>query len=341
MKIPQRLFERTLSLDEFLNKNICPPVVVTCRGEGTRASAIKKKIIGSDTYVEIEHKISPTSRSSTSASIYDNINIYLNGTYRPEYRLDTLFEMFVELRQRSPILLIDISTMSVRLIALLLAAVAEVHDYKRDAMFSRVFCGYTEPMDYDDSFEIDDGGKDLFRLYKAYDPLSPIPGYYSIDANKRGQRVWAVLLGFEGNRVHLLQNELTNIQSIEAYITTPTMRLGWVNNVFRSNLHFLEGVDNAKPEIKYVAATSPFAIYNQLSDLKRQSVEQEDVIGLYVSPLGTKANALGALLYLLNDPSSTLVYDNPNEDTRKQEKASDKVRVFDVTAPLEFDRMGE
>lgn len=339
MGIPPRLFERTISLEEYLKHVQIPPVFVRYRGEGSRTLAIDERIKSKAIVVELIHRMQPTSRSSTSASINDEIEIYFNNKFERKCTQEELSDVFVALRQFSPDLFIDISSVGVRLMALIMFSLVEICDYQPEDSFKRVYCGYTESKDYKVNFIAGENNEgDHFRFYQSFDPLSPIPGYLSYDATKHGQRTWVVLLGFEGNRVHLIQNELDNIKEIKAYITMPTMKLGWINEVFFHNQHFLQGIDEKKPSIIYLPATSPFATYNGLIELRKQNEASLENRGIQVSPLGTKANALGALLFLLNDPYSALIYDNPNESTRVQEEASDMICVYEITEALRYDR---
>lgn len=339
MTVPPRLFERTISIWTFLDKFTEPLIFVRSHDTGSRATAIKSLLNPNTTFVEIEHRMSATSQSSTSASINDKIIVYINGMRRKEFDSTSLGELFTELRNYSANLLIDISTMGVRLLALLLTSLAEIFDYQPQDAFNHVYCGYTEPRNYKQSSGKQENGIGYFSFYKSYNPLSPIEGYYSLDGSKACQRVWAVLLGFEGNRIHLLQNELSNVNRINAYITTPSMQLEWVNHVFAHNQHFLQGIDGQRPAIDYIPATSPFATYNKLSDLKEEITAIDSKLGLYISPLGTKANALGALLFLLNDSNSVLAYDNPKEKTRRPERASDLIFIYDISQALRYNRI--
>lgn len=323
------LFERTMSLEQYIStyKNKAP---VFISAHKSQTKQLQEKL-GCMSVFGIDHKAKYTSSSSTSADIIDCLEIYKNGDLYVSLKDPNELESFFSeiLSDDTPIFM-DITSMGVRLLAILLSnlvyALSEVENPPR------IFGGYAELKAYSRQGimnEKDNGKQAQFVLYSDFAPLGPLPNFDSIGSDECDQ-LWVVLLGFEGYRTDTIDDELTRINDIVALVTIPSLRLGWSNYAIAENAHFLRGVDHREPSIEYVTASSPFSVYNTLSRLKAKYNGHR----LQVTPLSTKANSLGALLYALNNPECLIVFDNALESSRNREERTDIYHVYEITEPL-------
>lgn len=324
----EKLFERTMSLSSY-NEITNPDLVAFIRykSDSPRSTTVLEKI--KYTYlVEIVHTMQASSDISTSANIIDEITVYVNGEFESKYSCLNLADLFQMLGERFSTLFIDITDIGVRLMSIICTNLAECFDENKN-LFSAVYCGYTEPKEY-----IKSDPHSAFRLYQAFDPVSALPKLASEGIDNDTQ-VWVVFLGFEGDRVNAVQEEIGRIDKIIAALTVPSMKLGWTNYVFEFNSHFLQGVDRENvPEIAYIPAQSPFAAYNYLCEYQNKHYNSR----LLISPFGTKSNSLGAILYAINNRNCAVVFDNPLETTRVAEETSDVSHVYEITAALKVVR---
>lgn len=324
---PTKLFERMMSLDEYLALGLTSgEVLIRHKDENPRAMSIKEKL-NARLIVELTHEMETSSQSSTNANIVDKISVYINGKLDDNFTSTNLDQMFCKLSQHSSSLFFDITNIGTRLMGLLCSSLAECFD-KDDRIFSSVFFGYTEPKDYNRNNNME------IKLYQSFDPMSPLPKLLS-EGSSRAEQIWIVLLGFEGNRVNSIQEEIGHIDDIVATLTVPSLKLGWVNSALEANAHFLQGVEREqRPTIKYISARSPFAAYNFLCEFQSKHKKSR----LQVSPLGTKANSLGVIMYAINNKDCAFIFDNPVENTRPEEEPSNITHVYEMTQAFRYIR---
>lgn len=287
--------------------------------------------LGVTQIIELKHEESYTTSSSTSADIKDCIEIYSNGQCMKKLNsADELELYFLDVLQGNAAVFIDITSMGVRLLAIVLSSLAFVLEDKPE--IPGIYCGYAELKAYTRRGILakkETGKQSQFELYSGFAPLGPLPNFVSTGSDEDKQ-LWIVLLGFEGYRTGTIHDELSRIDDIIALVTIPSLKLGWSNYAVTENSHFLRGVDHCVPTIRYVTAASPFSVYNTLCELQEKYSEYR----LQISPFSTKVNSLGVLLYALNNPECSLVFDNPLEASRPQEEYSDIYHVYEVTEPL-------
>lgn len=323
------LFDRTTDLSHF---NSCtdgvPPVFIT--GKRNNSQNVEASL-GANYVIEFVHSEEYTSSSSTSADIVDKIGIYVNGEcIAKEITLEEFEQKLWNILPNNNIF-IDISSMGVRLLAIVLSNLVFV--LERKAADIKVYCGYAEPTEYSRRGITSDNStwkQSQFALYSDFAPLGPLPNFDSIGSDEKKQ-LWVVLLGFEGYRTDTIDDELSRIDDIIALVTIPSLRLGWSNYAISENSHFLRGVDHRIPSINYVTASSPFAVYNFLCETQ----EKYRDFRLQISPFSTKANSLGALLYALVNPESLIVFDNPLESSRPKTTRGEVYHVYEITEALE------
>ena len=323
------LFERTMGIEGFLSIHQGKKSAFIS-GNRQITELIERKI-NPDRVIEVQHNESYTSGSSTNAEIIDRIKLNCDGNRFAELSSsDELEECLDELLVDGMDVFIDISSMGVRLLSIVLANVFFLYKFKKNKL--RVFCGYEEPKAYKRRGIVPDDEtykQAQFALYDAFAPLGPLPDFVSVGSDEKPQ-LWVVLLGFEGYRTKTIVDDLSRIDDIIALVTIPSLKLGWSNHAISENSHFLRGVDHKMPSIRYVTASSPFAVYNFLCELQRKYKEYR----LQISPFSTKANSLGVLLYALNNPECLIVFDNPLESSRPTAERSDIYHVYEITQAL-------
>lgn len=249
---------------------------------------------------------------------YENDSIIYNGI---EYDLKfQTKELLKDLDKKTPIML-NITALNLRLLGALLFHIKKLE-------FCKVYCIYTEPLRYCKNRKSeDDDYVDRFDLYKKFRGIEAIPGFLRENDENLDER-WIALLGFEGKRSEQIQ-EKYEFDNIVPVITLPSYQPGWHNYVFDENLDLIKKADH-KPE--YIIANSYMSAYNFLQKIVNATPD----LYIRVSPLGTKINALGALLFSLNNMKSVeILYDNPIAEGRISEGCG-KTYVFDISEVINY-----
>lgn len=323
------LFERTMSLEQFLAIQKKKGSILIS-GDSAASSAVRHRLQPERT-INLAHREIYTSWSSTCADIVDKIAISCDNQSIVEISSSAeLEECLNDLISDSIDVFIDISSMGVRLLSIVLANM--MYTYERKDKPLHVYCGYGEPKGYiRRGIQLDrrTNKPAQFALYNAFAPPGPLPDFASVGSDEKPQ-LWVVLLGFEGYRTKAIVDDLSRIDDVIALVTVPSIQLGWSNHAISENSHFLRGVDQKMPSIKYVTASSPFAVYNFLCELQERYSDYR----LQISPFSTKANSLGVLLYALYNPDCLIVFDNPMESSRPIEERSDIYHVYEITEAL-------
>lgn len=214
-----------------------------------------------------------------------------------EYTLKQHLYQFVDLFNKTEPLLLNITAMDIRLLGALLYNIKKLG-------FSKVFCMYSEPLKYRKRDNQDDcEGVDRFDLYKRFRGIQPIPGYLRANDDNLEEK-WVAFLGFDGKRAEQISDRY-DFSDIVPVITLPSFQPGWHNYALQENLDLIRS-NGRKPE--YVVANSFLSAYEYLQKLK----EAHPNSYLRITPLGTKVNALGVLLFSLNQHEGIeILYDNP------------------------------
>lgn len=299
-----RLFEKMYLWDEFVEMYCNEDLLYICnispepRANNVEFEEISKKCTCTKLIIEYN---------------YENDSILLNDElYDLKYGIK---EILYEIDREEPIL-INMTSLKLRPLGALLFHIKRLG-------FRQVYCSYTEPLRYCKSGAQDvEEYADRFDLYKKFRGIDPIPGFLRENDKDRNEK-WIVFLGFEGKRSEQIL-EKYEFDNVVPVVTLPSYQPGWHNYVFLENLDFLKKVDR-KPE--YIIANSYMSAYNYLL----KSVQATPDLYIRVSPLGTKINALGALLFSLNHVDNVeVLYDNPVEEGRISEGCGKKY-VFDIS----------
>lgn len=216
--------------------------------------------------------------------------------------------------------MLNITSLNLRLLGTLLFHLKKLN-------YEKVYCSYTEPMRYCKNKAIFDESEYInrFDLYKKFRGIGAIPGFLRENDKKLNER-WVAFLGFEGKRLEQIY-EIYEFNNIVPVITLPSYQPGWHNYVFDENLDIIKLADR-KPE--YIIANSYMSSYNYLQKMVQASSD----LYIRVSPLGTKINALGALLFSLNNTKNIeILYDNPIAEGKISEDCGNTY-VFDISEVL-------
>lgn len=249
-------------------------------------------------------------------SIKDAFTVNDNGV---EFDLSSQISLFLNEISHYPIVIIDITNIDIRVLGIILFNIKKMN-------FNKVICLYITPLKYNknanylkDSFE--EEGK--FDLYNNLGKKRGINGYL-VDNDDNLREKNFILLGFEGGRANSLCGE-ADITPVPI-ITLPAIKPGWQNYALVANKDILKKL-TSRNSIEYIAADSIMSIYNKMLEWRKTYKDEF----LRISPLGTKINALGVLLFILNNPKSyDILYDNPIE-TKSTSSGSDKYLYYDIT----------
>lgn len=223
-------------------------------------------------------------------------------------------ERFLDGFDRNIPILLDITTMNLRLLGAFLFRIKKLH-------FSKVYCLYTEPGRY--SKNLDPNERiDRFDLYRKFKGIEAIPGF--LRANDRGLDVkYIAFLGFDGKRIEQIR-EKYEFQDLVPVITLPSFKPGWHKYTLSENIDTFRNIDR-KPD--YIIANSYLSSYNYLERVQANTPDTY----IRVIPFGTKINCLGILLYVLNHQNNIdIIYDNPIEEGKISNERGNTY-IFDIS----------
>ena len=168
----------------------------------------------------------------------------------------------------------------------------------------RFYVTYTEPEKYK-SKNID---SNKIVLTEGLDRIEPIPGFNGSSVNSKDALI--VILGFEGKRsldvFYSLDPELTY-----AVNGVPSFQPGWHKVSLEANLRFLQE-SGAFKYLFFAPAVDPFETKKVVFRIVKEIKRNYEDLNIVVSPLGTKLQAFGVLLYTLQDNKITVIYPFPS-----------------------------
>jgi hypothetical protein len=167
---------------------------------------------------------------------------------------------------------------------------------------------------------------EIFDLSERILGIAPIPGFASF-ARVKDDFCFVALLGFEGTRVAYLLEQVQPVgDRIIPIVGVPGFRAEYPFATYTGNrLPLMES--DAWRRVRFADANCPFSLYYLLQQLS------DEYGGSYlkIAPVGTKPHAIGAALFVIDDPSRReLVYDHP---VRKAERTTGIARLlaYDVS----------
>jgi hypothetical protein len=183
---------------------------------------------------------------------------------------------------------------------------------------------YVEPGDY--RYSRSPTEADIFDLSEETSGIAPLPGFASLLAED-SEALFVPLLGFEGARfAHLLEHVQPDREDIYPVIGVPGFRIMYPFFTYQGNRNALLDT-RAWHNVRYARANCPFSLYYTLGEISQVLPGRH----LKIAPIGTKPHALGAVLYHLDNPStSELIYDHPVRKSKRTEGTS-RICVYDLT----------
>jgi len=163
---------------------------------------------------------------------------------------------------------------------------------------------YTEP----EKYKSKSTDRNEIILTEGLDRVESIPGFVGSSVNSKDALI--VILGFEGKR----SREVFN--SVDPGLTYavngfPSFQLGWHKISLEANLLFLQE-SGASDHLFFAPAVDPFETRNTVSRIVEEIEKKNKDINIIVSPLGTKLQAFGVLLYALGNKKIKVIYPFPS-----------------------------
>ena len=237
--------------------------------------------------------------NSSIELIYDKeqLNLVVNGDSIECHN----FPIYLKEKNISSLIL-DSTSLDVPELALVIKAIASIPKLE-------VLILYVEPENYS-------GNSPIFEqeTFTLSDSIIGFEGHgiptISLPVDSHSPRKFVFFLGFEGTRL-LNAIETYDVSEDEAKIVfgVPAFQSGWESKSIRSNMPTLKEY-KFKGRISYCSASSPKSALAIL----REAGSSESCEHIYVVPIGTKPNTVGALLYILEKPEGIrLLYDQPKK----------------------------
>lgn len=169
----------------------------------------------------------------------------------------------------------------------------------------------------------------IFDLSEDRLSVRPLPGFARLRRDSK-QAIFAPLLGFEGTRLLFLINELEPAgQLIFPVVGVPGFRPEYPFVAYWANSTALRQSQSWKRAV-FAPAICPFSTLNAIQALKTKRPSEP----LALAPIGTKPQALAAVIAALQHPDSIeLVYDHPVRKPKRTSGTS-KLHVFELTGVI-------
>ena len=201
----------------------------------------------------------------------------------------------IDLKDKS--ILIDISTFTKSYFFLLIKILKEVYNC------SKLYIVYTEPQNYSKNDE-----NAQYVLTQGLDRIEPLPGFTG--SSKKNKDALVIILGFEGNKAYEVFDEV-NPDISYAINGFPSFQSGWHQISLENNKRFLTE-SQAYKNLFFSPSLDPFETEKQLSKIVNRINDESSENNIVISPLGTKMQALGVLLYAIKNKDVKVVYPFPS-----------------------------
>lgn len=163
---------------------------------------------------------------------------------------------------------------------------------------------YTEP----EKYKSKTAERNEIILTEGLDRVESIPGFVGSSVNSKDALI--VILGFEGKRsievFNSVDPELT--YAINGF---PSFQVGWHKISLEANLPFLRE-SGASDHLFFAPAIDPFETMKILSQIVEGIEKNNENLNIIISPLGTKPQAFGTLLYALRNKKVKVIYPFPS-----------------------------
>jgi hypothetical protein len=166
---------------------------------------------------------------------------------------------------------------------------------------------------------------DEFSLSDKFLQYPPLPGY-TINSELEDIDLIA-FLGFEKTRLgQIFAQEETIYQNFTPVIPLPGFLPGWENRSINNHLKFFSPKYSFS-EIKYVAANNPYQAYTLLEKISSSRKN------FRIAPIGTKPNAIGCAIFLVNhvdkEKNYGALYDFPSK-SKKRSLGIGQIHIYNI-----------
>lgn len=174
---------------------------------------------------------------------------------------------------------------------------------KKELNLYEFFIIYTEPERYNKNNE-----ESEIILTKGLDRVESMPGFPGSSRNSDDALI--IILGFEGRRSMEVFNNI-NPELTYAINGFPSFQMGWHKISLESNSTFLQE-SGAFDHMFFAPAVDPFETRNTIYEIVNEIRKNNKNMNIIISPLGSKLQALGVLLYALGNKKIKIVYPFPS-----------------------------
>jgi hypothetical protein len=176
---------------------------------------------------------------------------------------------------------------------------------------------YIEPSSYAFSSSPTEGK--IFELSETIAGISPIPKFGQLRESADSEVVFIPLLGFEGSRLSYVLDQIQPLdENIIPIVGVPGFRIEFPFYTYIGNQFPLTETKSWQRSL-FVPANCPFSLYYRLETERLRYPNRLFKIAL----IGTKPQALGAVLFYLNNTKSVeLIYDHPIRKSNRTEGAT-------------------
>lgn len=237
-----------------------------------------------------------TSKTLYINFIHEEFKIKIDAN---EYDIDDSENAFNELAGKNVI----IESTTVGFVEILL-----ICDALKMANVKKVSFVYVEPQEYKRPRKTQVLHRREFDLSGEVPGYLAIPGYSLILLNDVNQKV-IFFTGYESSRLEKALEDHPWIRSKNAALVfgVPAFNPGWEMNSFANNINIIKE-RNLSGGINFGGAANPLAAYNILKNYHKGLEEGEQ---MFVVPIGTKPQGIGAALFVIENDGIGVLYDHP------------------------------
>ena len=148
-----------------------------------------------------------------------------------------------------------------------------------------------------------------FELTDKFENFKAVPGF---TFEQKGPVEIVAFLGFERTRLgQLLQSTEIEFNKLTPIIPLPAFVLGWENRTINNHLYYFTPQYSFQ-KLYYAGANNPYQAYLLLNKFSIPKTP------LRIAPIGTKPNAIGCAIFLVNNKESLaidVIYDYPKKSS--------------------------
>ena len=169
---------------------------------------------------------------------------------------------------------------------------------------------------------------DDFTLSSAYKEFPPVPGFTLMTVGKKLEDMDLIaFLGFERARLgHIFNSDDgATYSKFTPIVPLPGFKPGWENRTLGNHIDFFTPKYKLG-SIKYVSANNPYQSYQLLEEISKTRKN------FRIAPIGTKPNAIGCAIFLINNLKRNgvyagLLFDFP-EKVKERSKGIGKINIY-------------